>query len=265
MTQLLAALMGLSLMSGSAAQEASSEKNSGGQSTAAKTSPEATGELTDADEILKRADEALKQVKMVSYWCEFRANGWMGQRAPRVSGTVIVAGKQAHIPKEYRLDVTVRLASGDTHSNLTLGSDGNLHYLIDPRIKTAYVSTDPDVGGPRTRAIMIAAVPHFTHPNALYDELRMDLATLLGTTTINGEKCYEVQLQKAEDQGEILWWFSTKDLLPRRRKVVWVNDRFEEAALDWVLSDLKVDPKLEKDPFKFVLPDGYKKTDQQAP
>ena len=265
MNRVFAAFLSLGLATVSAAQQPPNDNSATDRPTAVVTSSNGPKELTDAMEILKRADQALKRVDLVSYRGVFKSTGWMARRSPTVSGTVIVSGKDPESPKKYRLAVDVRLATGESYKDLIIASDSRLHYLIDPEAKTAYVGCGRSMTGPRGVTSMAIALPHFTHPNALLDEMSMDLATLIGSATIGGVDCYEIQLQNATDMGEILWWFSKKDFLPRRRQIVLVNTKFQEATMDLVLTELQVDPKFDKDPFGFVLPEGYTRKDEPAP
>lgn len=222
-------------------------------------------ELTDAMDILKRADQALKRVNMVRYHGVFRGTGWLTDRTSTVSGTVILSGKGPDGPERYRIDANITQFRSGKKDKITIGSDSAIYYLIDRKSKTAYAGIGRSTAGPRGVTAMSIALPHFTHPNALLDEMSMDLAILTGSATVGGEDCYEIQLQNADETGETLWWFSKRDLLPRRRQIVVVNEKFSEAALDWVLTDLKVDPKFDGAPFKFVLPEGYRQLEGQAP
>jgi outer membrane lipoprotein-sorting protein len=265
MRRLLAAVMSIGLASGAVAQDASTKTRTTGEPTAPKATSPKPKELTDPMEILQKADQALKAAQSVSYQGLFRGTNWMVERAPKVSGSVIVSGKGVGRPPQYRVNVDVRLVSEEKYKNLTFGSDGTSHYFIDPQTKTAYVGTDPEWGGSRGTAAMAVVLPHFTHPNALYDELNMDLATLIGSTTVDGVDCYEIQLQNADVMGETIWMISKKDFLPRTRRIVMINGKFQEATLEWVFTELKIDPKFDKDPFKLHPPEGYKKTDQPAP
>ena len=44
-----------------------------------------------------------------------------------------------------------------------------------------------------------------------------------------------------------------------------VDARSGKGALELVITDLVVDPKLDKDTFTLVLPEGFKKTERSAP
>ncbi len=264
MYQVLIALVIVGTAAVSAAQDAADGSRTADQSTPVTSSSNAPDELTDAREILKRADAALKRVKLVSYRGVFTGTGWMAARAPWVSGKVVLSGKGANGPEKFRMDIDVRLPIGLEYKNLTLSSDGQVNFLIDPSTKTAHVSMETSVLGSCGLAAMAIAMPHFTHPNALHDELNMDLATLTGSATIGGVDCYEIQLQNAERAGETMWWFSKKDLLPRRRQIIMPDAKFNEATIDLTLTELQADPKFDKDPFDFVLPEGYTKTNEPA-
>ena len=73
-------------------------------------------------------------------------------------------------------------------------------------------------------------------------------------------------LVKFKGGNEADWYFSKKDSLPRR------VDRYqpsesggERTALILTLSQVTPNPSFVQDPFKVVVPEGFKKTDDFAP
>lgn len=265
MYQVLIALVIVGTAAVSAAQDAAGSGRTGDPSTPVTTASKAPDELTDAREILKLADQAIKRVKSVSYKGTFQGTGKMAGRTPWVSGKVVLSGKGTQGPQQFRMNVDVRFSDGLASKNLTLGSDGHVNYLIDPSTKTAHIRIGASVMGPRGFAALAIAMPHFSHPNAFLDELSMDLATLVGSATVGGVDCYEIQLQDADDSAEHMWWFSKKDLLPRRRQIILPDAKSTESTIDLTLTELQADPEFDIDPFDFVLPEGYTKTSEPAP
>src|SRR5688500_17978098 len=47
-------------------------------------------ELTDAKEVLKKADEAARKVESVSYTAKARSTGWLESRAPSAEGSAVL-------------------------------------------------------------------------------------------------------------------------------------------------------------------------------
>jgi outer membrane lipoprotein-sorting protein len=265
MYYLPAAIMSLSLALASPSQDAFGDERATVQSQGSGSSSSAVETFADGKEILKHADEALKRVEAVSYNAVFKGVGFMLDRTPVVRGTVVMAGKGADGPPKFRLKVDARPVRAEPVNDLIVGSDGQIHYLIDPKAKTAYVGNDSSVIGPLGKTALAVILQHFSHPNALFDERNMELATLTGSATVDGVDCYEVLLQNTGDVAEVIWWFGKQDLLPRRRQFTITDSRLNQGAVDLILANLRVDLEVEDDTFKFTLPEGYKKLNEPAP
>ncbi|UCE60019.1 MAG: DUF2092 domain-containing protein [Phycisphaerales bacterium] len=269
MRQLMAVIVSLCLITGASAQTAPSKgapPEAGAEAAKVDTANkgDATAELTDPGEILRRADEALKRVTLVKYYGIFRGMGGMAMRFPSVRGTVILGGVSGDELDKYHLDVHVVPPRGTSRTKVLMSSNGHVHYFVDEKTKTVHVDTDPEVSGDMGRLAKFIALPHFTHANALWDELRMEKATLLGSAQAGGEDCYHLELQNAEGPLRARWWISRRDFLPRRRELAWRHEEEGPAGLLWDFVQLEVDPKLEEDAFKIAIPEGYTKTDQPA-
>jgi outer membrane lipoprotein-sorting protein len=64
--------------------------------------------------------------------------------------------------------------------------------------------------------------------------------------------------------GETIWYFSTKDYLPRRRVRPFTSPQ-GAGTFEYVLTDLEVSPKVEDSLFTLNLPEGYERIDDFAP
>jgi hypothetical protein len=138
--------------------------------------------------------------------------------------------------------------------------------LIDHAKKTAYVDIDPAVLGSAGRLLGTFTTVEFVHPSPFSDEINGKKAELKGSRTVGGEDCYEIHVVYANEAQQATWCFSKKDFLPRCR-----IDRFdrgegqEPTVREKSITQLVVDPKFDKDPFKFELPEGYTQVDDFAP
>jgi len=230
----------------------------------------ADGDLTDGREILKKADEAVKKIKLVEYRADYQGTAWVQQFVPAVTGTVVL-GKQSkwEIP-QFRCEIKLQKYGSEEVQELTAGCDGDVYFLIDPKTKTAHEDMDEAVLGTQSRDIQRALMREFSIPKpfgAILEPEEGDppAIELKGTAKVGDQECYEVVIKPTGPQApELHWFISKKDLLPR--KIVRIYDREgEKGTTELAVHDLKVDPKLDRNPFKLVPPPGFKKTDEFAP
>ncbi len=241
------------------AQDSGTKKDEGDK--AAKSESGATDEAT---EILKKADEACKAVKSVKYTASGLGTGINEARVPKTEGTVILSGYKNGRPEKFRYEVKAQRAGSAETIAATIGSDGNEYYAIDPAKKVAYVDIDPAVLGGFQRIGTTVTMVEFVHEAPFSDEINAEKKELKGSTKVGDEDCFEVYVKYSNQGQEANWFFSKKDYLPRR-----VDRKFtrgeEVGGTQIIVTSLTVDPKSDKDPLKFELPDGYTKSDDFAP
>ena len=224
-------------------------------------------ELTDAKEVLKKADEAVRKVGTVSYSATAKSTGWLESRAPSAEGTAVLSGKgktQQDMAK-FLIKVKSTPPGSSEPVEITGGSDGETFFLIDPATKTVYEDIDPAVMGKNMRLIQGLMARCFTLEEPFADELKAEKVELRDSVKVGDDDCYQVAIPNPNGQGESIWYFAKKDFLPRRRDRIMVNPAGEKGSREVNLADLKVDPALEGNPFKAVTPEGFKKTDDFAP
>lgn len=221
-------------------------------------------ELTNGREILKKAGEAVKKVKLVSYKADYQGTKWVTQHVPAVTGTAILGEQSKWEIPSFFCKVKLQKYGSEETKELTAGSDGDLYFLIDPTTKMAHVDMDEAVLGSENRNIQRVLMREFSQPDPFAELLEAESIELKGTAKIGDEECYEINV-KTERPPELLWYFSKKDSLPRKVVRIYKNPEGEEGTTELAVFDLVVNPKLDKDPFKLVVPPGYTKTDEFAP
>jgi len=225
-------------------------------------------ELTDAKEILKRADAAAKGVKVIKYHATAKGVGADEARMPAVEGSAIFGGWVGLGPAKYRYEVKVKRPGSSDVVEYVAGSDGDIVYLIDSAKKTVYADIDPAVLGSNGRPIRSILVGKIVNPDAFKDELKAEKVELKGTTKVGDHECYEVLVNYGEDAGEGLWALSKTDFLPRRVERTFPQANGEKGGRLVTLTNVVVNPKPPLDgvdPFTLVVPAGFKKTDEFAP
>ena len=264
MRQLTCLLLCLGLVS-VAARADDKDKDTGVQKTAEKTAEKTAG-LTDPVAILKKADAAAKAVKAVKYDVVVEGTGAAEQYVGKTKATIILSGATPSGPEKYLIDARV-IAPGSTDaSHITGGSDSDVFFVVRHAQKMAYEDIDPAVMGSSRRGLMGGIMFEFVAAEPFGDEINGKSQKLAGSKTIGGVDCYEIHVVYAVERApEAIWYFSKKDFLPRGRidKYKLGDDR--EGTVRKMVSNLVVNPKLDKDVFKLKLPKGYTKTDDFAP
>jgi outer membrane lipoprotein-sorting protein len=223
-------------------------------------------ELTDPTEILKKADEASKAVNYVSYTATAKGTGADEKKTPKAEGQVWLFGYKNNRPEKVRFEAKVTPPDGGPARNVIMGNDGDEYFVLDAEKKLAYVDIDPAVTGSSGRMVGRLTMLEYVHETPFSDEINGKEKVLKGSEKVGSEECYHVHVKYDQEGQEADWYFSKKDFLPRRvdRKFI-SRDGGEPGGQQLIVTSLTVDPKSDKDPFKFELPEGYTKSDDFAP
>jgi hypothetical protein len=224
-------------------------------------------DLTDATEILKKADAAALKVKCATYDVTFDGIGAVKRRTGKFSGTYTIDGwaEEEGYPKRFHVKIKGRRPGSSKVHNIEAGGDGEMFFLVDHANKKAYEDVDYGVMGSALPMLIAGAMTEFTSPTPFFDEINANKKELKGSKVVGGEDCYEIHVVYADQRGQAVWCISKKDFLPRSRVDVFRTPDGQEAGRRKVLTRLVVDPKLDDRSFKLDLPKGYEKIDDFAP
>lgn len=217
----------------------------------------------EAKNILQKSAAALKKVTLVTYDGEFKATGWLAARLATVKGQAVLGEPSEWGLDRFRCTVKLTPSGSDTVLDLTAGSNGDRHFLLDVRHRYVYEDMDSLVLGPHGRDIQRLLLREFTSADPYKEAIASKKVELAGTTMIDGEACHKLVI-KSGSRAEAEWYLSKKDLLPRRYVTLRANRSDPEAEpgrMILTVTGLKVNPKLDGDPFTVFVPAGYTKTD----
>lgn len=219
----------------------------------------------DPVEILKKADAATKAVKNVGYNATLSATGPTAARFPSGEGSVLLV--QPENPDgalgKYKVEAKMHMPNSSEVREIVIGGDGENFFLIDPANKIAYQDMDPAVIGRAGQMARALVMGEYTHPTPFSDEINADKAELEAVIKIGDVDCYQIRVTYARGGGEAVWYFGTKDFLPRRLDRIFKQDGGGSTQL--VLTELTVNPKIAGDAFKLALPEGFTLSDDFAP
>lgn len=234
----------------------------------AQDAPKKEADLSDAKEILKRADAAAKAIRVIKYTAVAKGLGADEPRRPTVTGSAIFGGWVGNGPAKYRFEVKAQKPGATDAAEYVAGTDGDIVYLIDSSAKTVYADIDPAVLGSNGRFARSILVGKIVDPDAFKDELAAEKAELKGTVSIEGHDCYQVSVDFGADRGEVIWYLSKTDFIPRKTERIFPGPNGEKGGRQVTLTNVVVNPRPpadDTDPFALVVPEGFKTTDDFAP
>jgi len=227
-----------------------------------------SGKLTDATEILKKADEAAKPIKSYRYGAAFEGLLGNAEKLPKVTGKLVALPPVEKQPARFHCEAKVTQPGSSDVQEVVTGCDGDSFFVIDNKTKKVYVDVDPAVFGSFGRVARALRMQEYGHDSPFTDELNGKVKELKGIEKVGDEECYHVRVEYGGPaEGQVTdWWFSTKDFLPRRADRVQTDPTSgQQAGTKLVITGLEINPKADEKAFALVVPAGYEKVDDFAP
>jgi len=225
------------------------------------------GGNADALDLLRKSQTALKKVEQVKYRGAFQGLGWVAEFVAQVEGATVMGRQSKYELDTFRSEVKLTPKGKTEPVEITVGSNGDVFFLIDPKTKTAYEDMDPAVLGSVGRDAQRLIMPVFGKADPYGKELDPESVELKGTETVGEVECQIVGI-KGKEPPDLEWFIATTDYLPRRVRRLYPNQRDPQGppgTTELTISDLVVNPKLDGDPFKLTVPEGFTKSDDFAP
>ncbi|MBL8878392.1 MAG: hypothetical protein JNG88_04660 [Phycisphaerales bacterium] len=230
------------------------------------SAPSAGAPLSDAGEILKRADAATKKLKSIRYKCEHKASGALENRLPPVSGTVVMSGDKNELGlAKFRLEARTQTPGSKVPINVTALSDGREYLFVDVDTRTLHAGASVEVLGPRGNSALFGVMRELFLPEPFKDELGARKLEFKGIDKIGAEECYKIHVVYKDEGSESNWWFSRGDFLPRRVERTMDIGNKQIGVSDLILTDVAVDPKFVDDPFKLLISEEFIRSADPAP
>ena len=228
------------------------------------SAPQPDPDEPEALRILRRADAATRAVQSVRYRASSVPSGVATNFVTPAEGEVLMSGWTGAGLEKYRTHIATAKTSSAEAQEFTAGGNGDLYYLVDHPSKKIYVDMDPNVIGSSARTVGSIQMIEFVHPTPFSDEINGDNAELQGIEKVAGVDCYKIDVTYSGGQGRSIWYFSTADLLPRRRVRI-VNTPDGDGSIEITISDLTIAPEVTPGAFEVESPEGYQRIDDFAP
>lgn len=216
----------------------------------------------EAQDILKKVDAKIKEIKTVRYDVSAKGTGSNAARFPEITGSVIQHGVDTNPAAKFFWDGTVKRPGSAESRRITGGTDGDLFFLIDYGAKMVYEDIDRAVLGSDGQIFRQSVMQEFTHPRPFSDEINAESIEMLADESVGGVECFKIKVTYANISQEATWYFGKKDLLPRR------VDRYSpdrNGGSSMTITNLEADPKLDAKVYSVKVPEGFEKTDEFAP
>ncbi|UCE60279.1 MAG: hypothetical protein JSU63_00730 [Phycisphaerales bacterium] len=221
--------------------------------------------LTDPIAVLKYAAKAAERIDHIYYEASTKGYGTMASEVPALWGTVILGGESTGGFDKFRFmkpDVVPGPAGLVT---AMVGSDGKTFFLVDVKHNTVTQSYDPKVMSDMGPLLPYVAVLELLYPEPFAKEMKADKLELRPDALVAGVPCYVVHVSTKGGRQQTDWYFSTKDLLPRRVDRITKDASGKTGTAQLVLSNISVNPRLARDPFTAYFPEGSKSVDLREP
>lgn len=214
-------------------------------------------DLTDALQIIRKADQAVRAVHSVRYDVTMVPDKAASPFVPKAEGTVALSGWGIGTTQRFRYDIRAqRLGSKDT-IDITVGGDGHQFFRADHNKKKVWLGRDRSILGASGRTTSPVNMKEYVHPIPFRDELTARSHTLLEPRTVAGEPCYSVKVVYERRTEEAIWYFSKNDFLPRGVKRITRSLGGERRTWEVLVSNLRVNPKFDAGAFTYEPPAGY--------
>jgi len=218
-----------------------------------------------AAEILEQARAAAEGILGVRYTAVSTTSGVAATVGGPAEGSVVAFGWNHSIPQMFWTHLKTRRPGSDQPLELTAGGDGETYFIIDHGTRRGYEDIDPLVMGTLGDLVHGFGLTEFLRDAPYEAELDAERIELLGVETIEGEACHRVQVVFSGGQNRTVWYFATKDLLPRRRVQHFSIPGQGRGSIQVDILQLEVDPHVDPELFKLRLPDGYERVGDFAP
>jgi hypothetical protein len=240
--------------------------------------PTPRAELTDALQILRNADNAVRNVRAVQYVADYRGAGPIASTTYHVTGVVILGNMRGEGQEDYFLEVKVTPPEGGEPKEFRIGCNRNQTFVIDPQSRKVHADIDSVVLGSLADVVRDVSMYELVRKQPFRDAIAEEAVTLRGRSKVGEEECYEIHVKYKNRADEALWFISMNDFLPRRvdryRRASGAKPSAGDAApaetddpprTVLTVTQLQVNPGFNQHPFLLRMPPGYRKTDDPFP
>lgn len=210
----------------------------------------------DPTSIFKRVDAAAKAVDLVRYKVSVEGLGFVAGGVG-LEAQVTAQGYQEFLPQYFRME-----GMGETQGQkvqVSASSDGNRYYLLDHQGKELKHGLEVNIYGRMANYVRQMMI-EYHHTSPFTDEINAPKKEIKGSETIGGVDCWviDVVYDRQPEGSKSIWYIGKKDFLPYGRNRQFMRNG-EMGGFAMRITQLEINPKLEKGWYNIDLPEGYTK------
>ena len=218
-------------------------------------------------QILKKSEAAMKRAKRIAYSANYKGTGWIKELVPSISGSAVVGKRSKWDVTEFYCRVKLTPKGSSETLDFTVGSDGDLYFLIDPKTKMAHEDMDPIVLGKHSRDLQRIVLQEFSAEHPFGEDLKPESVTWEGIESVGGVDCHHIHIT-TEQPPALDVYVAKHDYILRQITRTYPNredPKKEPGTSVLTLTNLTLNPPTAQNPFTLHLPAGFTKTDEFAP
>lgn len=220
----------------------------------------AEGSKPDPKSIFERANQAVTDLKAMSYEAKIYGDGVMAERVPTITAKVIAERTPIAAMPKVRIEGERIPIGGSSPIKFKYANNGKEAFNIDDETKRFTSGNATSIKS----AEMSALIPPKYLVDAPYrSEIGMQNMAYVGVEDVNGVECDVVKIVYDPSSGRAMtFWFGAKDSLLRKienQMALRIPGKNEPETGRIVFETAKFDaqPKVDDKTFALVAPEGY--------
>lgn len=217
-------------------------------------------------DLVKRASEAIKRAKSITFKARVTQSGMMAGKLPNLEAEVKVLRLDGSTGAgQWRCRATGSGTRKTEEGNITfdVSWDRAGYRTLDIAAKKL-IERPSSATKPAAVLIAAAAVPtQFQEPNPIMREMQSASATIIGREVVDGVDCDVIELRHKTVRSTTKYWLGVDDHFPRKIDRRSETPGYENGTLT-EFANLQVDPPLSDADLQIALPAGFE-LDSQAP
>jgi hypothetical protein len=150
-------------------------------------------------------------------------------------------------------------------AEFTVGCNGGLYCLVDPKKTVVYADIGDAVLRRRQRNLQRALLPDFVADHPREADLGVEKTGLKETVEIGAEASHQIRVIQSETR-KVIWFDSARDFFPRRAGRIYKRETArEEGNTRLLINDLQACPTPDLALLNLAVPPGYTKMEDFAP
>jgi len=224
----------------------------------------ALGQNPAAKDLLAKANQAAKPIKMVSYRAEAWVEGALVDKFPRFRATVSMKEGDLGAPPLVRFEGTINAPGSSGPAAFLIVVDGKRVLTVDEANRICTVGDLPEAIDLLVQPLQMLFVQEFVHASPYREEFNAASVSYEGKKTVSGTMCHVINVNYGDRRGQANWYLGVNDYLPYRVDQV-VNDPQSTGKRVLELSNINTQPDFDENTFATRAREGYEQKKYTRP